>query len=217
MRSVFLFLFHLTHATPDSTSNGAGQFDMVIARAHAALLLNCECQLFAANIFKSIRWLDVHDAGDTDGQHQTDDERHEYARPNWCGRESNAVNCRIETFTCDVRLSLWMKNKEEKKEMKEKWKSVQFIHVWRVISMLGRIVESCEPMEATNRLGEKWGKNDLMNLCAAFCQIYVVSRMRENTINKLPKPSFSFAVVFLFAFMCGKHPHHHRKLELTER
>lgn len=84
------------------------------------------------------------------------------------------------------------------KKKKKKWKrNEKAFNLFMCGASFPCWVESCEPMEATNRLGEKWGKNDLMNLCAAFCQIYVVSRMRENTINKLPKPAFSFAVVFL--------------------
>lgn len=147
-------LFHSIWHTPLHHSNGTGSIRETGQYAHAALLLNCECQLFAANIFKSVRWLDVHDAGDTDGKHQTNYECHKYTRPNWCGRESNAVDCRIETFTSDVRLSLWMEKNARKEEVKNE-KVFNLFMCSHVISEVGP--------NGSNWYWEKWGSEKWFN------------------------------------------------------
>lgn len=80
------------------------------------LLLNGECQLFAATIFKAIRWFNLQQTVDSNGHYKAEDETNKNGRPYWCCGESNTINCWIETFATQIRLCLLCSERERENE-----------------------------------------------------------------------------------------------------
>lgn len=70
------------------------------------LFLNGECKLFAAAVFKAIRWFNFHYTINTNCNGKANNKTNKYTRPNWCRRKTDTIVRIIKTFGIHIQLYL---------------------------------------------------------------------------------------------------------------